>query len=392
MRAWHFSEQAYTPFTDYAGPIRLTVPSSVLDPAKVREIKNLRFEEWLVSDDLGMDIMVNEHHATTNTMGPSVLQDLGALARQTKKARLLALGCLITNRTDPLRVAEEFATIDVLSEGRLDLGLVRGANWEPFASSVTPVRARERYEEAFDFIVKAMTTHTGPFTWEGEFFQYRMVNCFPRPWQIPMPPMWIPGHSTDSARWAARKKIVFATFLCGYLAKILFAAYRDEYHKVHGEPAPDDRLAYLTVLTTAHSEAQATERANALRPYLASLERIQPWAASPPGYQPPAAYVQALRKGKNGTIRSPSIPTNDGKPLDVRNSPLDYMAANGMLMSGTPDQVVAQIDTFRQGVGGFGHLLFMPQCHLIEHRDVLDSLKLFAAEIYPRMKEFKALN
>ncbi len=388
MKSWHFSEQAYTPYTDFEGPIRLTVPSEIVDPKMVLQIKDWRLEEWCQSDELGLNIMINEHHATTNTLSTSVLQDLAVVARATKKARLLSLGVLVTNRMDPLRVAEEAAMIDILSRGRLELGLVRGANWEPFSSNINPVRARERYEEFFNLVVKTLSTTDGPFPWEGEFFQYRSVNCIPRPWQRKVP-MWIPGHSTDSARWAARNDITFATFLCGYLAKILFDAYRDEYRKVHAREAPDEKLAYLSCLTVAGSEQEAENRAQIMRPYLASIGRIQQWASNPPGYQSPAFYAKALKKSRRGNIAGPLIPTKDGGGIDIATCSLEDLRNTGMLIWGTPDTVLEKLKEFREGVGGFGHLLFMPDCHRITHDEIMDSVKLYANEVVPRFEDFQ---
>ena len=55
-----------------------------------------------------------------------------------------------------------------------------------------------RYWEAHDLILKALSTHHGPFSWEGEYFQYRSVNIWPRPIQQPTPPVWMTGMSVDT--------------------------------------------------------------------------------------------------------------------------------------------------------------------------------------------------
>ena len=74
--------------------------------------------------------MVNEHHSTATCMTVSVPMALAIIARETKRARLLSLGTPIANRPDPVRVAEEMAWLDVLSGGRLEMGLVKGAPYE----------------------------------------------------------------------------------------------------------------------------------------------------------------------------------------------------------------------------------------------------------------------
>src|SRR5204862_116966 len=82
---------------------------------------------------------------------------------------------------DPVRVAEEMAWLDVLSGGRLEMGLVKGAPYEIAPANSNPADLMRRYWEAHDLILKAMSTTDGPFNWEGEFFHYRNVNICPRP-------------------------------------------------------------------------------------------------------------------------------------------------------------------------------------------------------------------
>ena len=81
------------------------------------------------------------------------------LSRITKNARLLVLGYPIGHRPDPLRCAEELSTIDVISRGRLDMGFIKGVPYEFPASNQNPVGVMDRFWEALDFIIKAMTTH-----------------------------------------------------------------------------------------------------------------------------------------------------------------------------------------------------------------------------------------
>ena len=101
--------------------------------------------------------MVNEHHQTATCMSSTVIVGLSVLARETKNARILVLGYPIGHRPDPLRCAEELATIDVISRGRLDMGFIKGVPYEFPASNQNPVGVMDRFWEAHDFILKAMT-------------------------------------------------------------------------------------------------------------------------------------------------------------------------------------------------------------------------------------------
>jgi hypothetical protein len=203
MKAWHFSENAYPylpPAEEYES-IRVSLPNRIYDPEKGAALYDRFLDEWLIAEDEGMEIMLNEHHQTATCVDPAAPLVLAALARLTRKARLLILGNPISNRRQPVRVAEEMAMVDVLSRGRLEAGFVRGVPYEVLPANSNPVRMNERQWEALDLIVKAWTEHDGPFSHEGRFFHYRAVNIWPRPYQQPHPPIWI---STTSPSGAAR--------------------------------------------------------------------------------------------------------------------------------------------------------------------------------------------
>jgi hypothetical protein len=92
----------------------------------------------------------------------------------------------------PVRVAEEYAMLDQMTNGRLVAGFAMGGGQELFNYNVPPPIAREQYWEAIDLIVRAWT-EDGPFSHDGKHYPSRYVNCWPRPYQRPHPPIWIPG-------------------------------------------------------------------------------------------------------------------------------------------------------------------------------------------------------
>src|SRR5499425_3373904 len=169
MKAWHFSENAYPylPPADEYESIRVSLPNRIYDPKKGAALYDRYIDEWLVAEDEGVEIMLNEHHQTATCVDPAAPLVLAALARMTKKARLLILGNPVANRRQPVRVAEEMAMVDVISKGRLECGFVRGVPYEMSAGNHRPTRMMDRFWEAHDLIVKAWTTHDGPFNWEG---------------------------------------------------------------------------------------------------------------------------------------------------------------------------------------------------------------------------------
>ncbi len=95
-------------------------------------------------------------------------------------------------RRDPVRIAEEYATADVISRGRLEIGFVKSGDSEMVSGNANPIGIVERFWEAIDLIVKTLTSHEGPFSWEGKHFTDRHVNIWPPYWQRPhlRPPLW----------------------------------------------------------------------------------------------------------------------------------------------------------------------------------------------------------
>jgi alkanesulfonate monooxygenase SsuD/methylene tetrahydromethanopterin reductase-like flavin-dependent oxidoreductase (luciferase family) len=117
MRVWYFSEMAYHPAWEEGlkrGSLRVVLPNANYDPKVGHQLLNRYLDEFRLCDEVGLDIMVNEHHSTSTCLTISVPMALAVIARETKRARLLSLGTPIANRPDPVRVAEEMAWLDVL--------------------------------------------------------------------------------------------------------------------------------------------------------------------------------------------------------------------------------------------------------------------------------------
>ena len=194
MEAWFHCENPY-PFVpdsvlDGADSVRASLPNRYCDPEVAARLFEETLDEYLLCDELGLNITSSEHHAGINCLYGASPVVLGIVARQTKKIRLLSMGTLVTVRNDPVRIAEEYATADVISRGRLEIGFVKSGGTEMASGNANPIGIRERFWEAIDLIGKTLTHHDGPFSWEGKHFTHRHVNIWPRPYQQPHPPMW----------------------------------------------------------------------------------------------------------------------------------------------------------------------------------------------------------
>ena len=124
MELWNHCENPY-PFVpaevlDEAPSVRASLPNKYCDPKIAARLYDEIFDEYRLCDDLGLHIVTNEHHSGINNLWAASPVITGVVARITRNVRILSLGTLITVRPDPVRIAEEYATIDVLSKGRRD--------------------------------------------------------------------------------------------------------------------------------------------------------------------------------------------------------------------------------------------------------------------------------
>jgi alkanesulfonate monooxygenase SsuD/methylene tetrahydromethanopterin reductase-like flavin-dependent oxidoreductase (luciferase family) len=159
-------------------------------------------DAWEALDRFGYDgVGFNEHHCSPYGLMNSPNLMASAAAQRTKRLKLLIYGNLLPLH-EPLRLAEELAMIDCLSNGRLISGFARGIPREYQVHNVRLADSRARFEEAYDIITRAWTEEI--FSYEGKFWSYKDVAMWPRPVQQPHPPIWVGGESGPSLRRAAR--------------------------------------------------------------------------------------------------------------------------------------------------------------------------------------------
>ena len=160
-------------------------------------------DAWEEMERLGFDgIVMNEHHGTPyGTMNsPNILA--ASIIQRTKRMKVCIYGNLLPIH-EPLRLAEEIAMLDCLSNGRLIAGVARGAPREYRIYNIPMSESRARFDECYEVMHKAWTEES--FSHEGQFFSYKDVAIWPRPVQQPHPPVWVPvTGSKESIEWAAK--------------------------------------------------------------------------------------------------------------------------------------------------------------------------------------------
>jgi alkanesulfonate monooxygenase SsuD/methylene tetrahydromethanopterin reductase-like flavin-dependent oxidoreductase (luciferase family) len=233
-----------------------------LDPGRERQVYLDAFEEARLADRLGYGCWWTvEHHGATEFSYSSVPElVLISLAHQTQRIRLGHSGVLAPFRINhPLRVAERAAYLDVISGGRLELGLARsgGTEWDAFG--VDAGSSREQLREALRMIPRMWTQPS--FAWKSDLIEIPERAVLPRPVQEPHPPLWQTCTSPESFEMAGELGVgVLATTLCTPLASLraLFEHYARGLRRA--EPAgrfKNDQRAVFTFMHCAETRQQA---------------------------------------------------------------------------------------------------------------------------------------
>jgi probable F420-dependent oxidoreductase len=178
-------------------------------------------------EELGFDtVWLTEHHFVDDGYLPSCLPLAAAIAARTRRVTL-GTAVLLLPLHDPLRVAEDVAVVDLISGGRLRLGVGLGYRaHELEAFGVQRSSRASRLEEAVD--VLRLAWGDGPVRFEGRHYQYNGIDVTPKPVQRPGPPIWFAGRSARPMERAAR----LGDGLIAPSGHDSYRAYRDELAKV----------------------------------------------------------------------------------------------------------------------------------------------------------------
>src|SRR5262245_46080304 len=393
MDAWWQCEVPY-PFVpqdvlNAADSVRASLPNRYCDPKVAADLFEEVIDEFLLCDDLGMNVLAIEHHAGINSLLGANPLLVGILARQTRHVRILSLGTLISLRSDPVRVAEEYATADVISRGRLEIGFVKSGGTEMASANANPVNNVERYWEAIDLITKALTHQDGPFSWEGKHFTHRHVNIWPRPWQQPHPRMWSATGDPETAAEVGRRGLVHVLVLRGPEGtKRAYAAHRQARAEAGLPKVTTDNFAYAALAYVGDTDEEGIRVGSKLLWFLnTSLKSAPQYGRFLPGTAPPEAAPQIYRSApRAGATRVASAGHNAARLMSITT---EEAMAQGIVVAGNPDSVYRQVMEFYDKVGGFGHLSLIGRSGFMTHAESEKGIRLFSTEVLPRLREIK---
>jgi probable F420-dependent oxidoreductase len=148
------------------------------------------------------DVWLSEHHFIEDGYLPSILPAAAAIAARTNRMRI-ASGVLLMPFHNPIRLAEDIATVDVISGGRFELGVGIGFKREEFSGFGVSSKDRgTRTDQSLEIIRRALSGET--VTFKSDFFDFQNIKVTPEPIQKPHPPIWLGGFTPAALRRAAR--------------------------------------------------------------------------------------------------------------------------------------------------------------------------------------------
>jgi alkanesulfonate monooxygenase SsuD/methylene tetrahydromethanopterin reductase-like flavin-dependent oxidoreductase (luciferase family) len=356
----------------------------LVEPARLFDSYRWFMDEMLAALRMGFDgVALTEHGQTSYDMVPNPSLPAAVLAHAIRVERpdaaLIVIGRSLGKTREPLRIAEEYAMLDCLSGGRLVAGLPTGLSYDAnLNNGIPPVETRDRYKEAVELLLRSWT-ESEPFTWNGRFSQYPLVNSWPRPLQEPHPPIWIPGSGTPGTmHWVLREQ--FAFVYLGWFGLTMtarrifdrFWGFADEM----GIQRNPYRIGFVqTVMVSETDERAELEYGrhvqNAFRQGIGSLPLHY---MGLPGYVDPGGVEALLRD-----------PGDLGLALELRHATFGRLLEERSVIAGSPATVRDQILDFTKEFR-IGNLLVMLQMGGMPHDLTLKNIHLFAEEVLPRLR------
>jgi alkanesulfonate monooxygenase SsuD/methylene tetrahydromethanopterin reductase-like flavin-dependent oxidoreductase (luciferase family) len=356
------------------GAVWIDFPNTHYDPKIGFKLYNRYLDEMELADQLGFDgVCLNEHHQTAYGMMPAPDVLAGALARRTTQATICVLGRALPLLANPLSIAEEFAMIDNLTGGRFIAGFVRGIGCEYHALAANPGQSLGRFQEAHDLIIQAWTK-PGPFPFHGKYFHFDYVNPWPRPYQQPHPPVWIPSQgSAETIKWAAHPDRKY-TFLITFSPLPSVEKHLGQYHtecEEYGYQCTPDQLGWAMPIYVAETDEIAIREA---RPHIETLFNLL--LKTPVEYKLPPGY---------SSLSSYRTVMETKFKIREQYLSIEKLMEVGMFTCGSAATVTEKLLDY-QSRTGFGNLASMLQFATLPAELTEKNTRMFAAEVMPKLR------
>jgi alkanesulfonate monooxygenase SsuD/methylene tetrahydromethanopterin reductase-like flavin-dependent oxidoreductase (luciferase family) len=308
------------------------------------------------SERLGFDeAWLTEHHFIDDGYSPSLFPIGAAIAARTERIRIGTF-LLLLPLHNPVRVAEDTATLDIISGGRFDLGIGLGYRPGEFDDQGIPANERAgRMRESLPIVQRLLAGES--VTVDGKYTTLRNIAISPPALQRPHPPMWVGGTAPKAVQRAANMGM---HFLSGGPGSV---AIYDEALRAAGRDPREFHVAATVPTFVAPTREQAWQIAAEPLLYMAS------------------GYLQWTAEA-NGTPDA-ALPTLPSAEEIARRQSMDFFGED--ILVGTPQDVIEKIETFRSG-SRLTHLVSAMALPGMPPHEIRTGMEIFAREVIPHFR------
>ena len=308
-----------------------------------------------LADELGFhNLWLAELHFYSRfSVMPAPLLVAAAIAQSTRNIKLGTAVNLVPLH-HPIRLAEEVATLDVLSQGRAIFGIGRGSiarHYDGYGVAIE--EGRQRFQEALDMVLKSWTEDE--LTYQGEFYQADQVQVVPKPIQQPHPPVYIAANSQDTfpiVGAGGHNVLVTPMIISAEGVKSGLASYRQTLSECGYDPGQ----VKITVNMPAYV-AEDNKRARA-------------------GFEGTVNNYLGTLRDMGGASRGSN-----------RANELTYdLIHDELAVIGDPDECVRKLKGFQETFGNQEFMFWFNIGGMLPHEEVARSMRLFASEVMPHLQ------
>ncbi len=324
-----------------------------------QEVYARGIEQAQAAEELGYrNVWLGEHHFSTYGYLSRPCQLATYIAAKTSKLRV-GTAVIVVPLHHPLIIAEEIAMLDILSGGRLDVGLGRGYQryeFERFGLELDS--GGQRWDESIDILLKSFVGK--PFSYEGKLFPIPETSVYPQPMQKPHPPIWITAQSAYSIEAAVKRGFNVLTGGFGVPIERL-AEFGGIFNRVVAEvkPPKPPRVGVQRAVYVTKDAADARDAAEQAR-----------W------------NMRVTLSLRNNYER---VEHGNAVPVPAKTEPTIDELIDRYLVIGTPDTVIRQIKRVKELVG-ITHFNCSFWFGDLSQARVLRSMELFAKDVMPAVE------
>jgi alkanesulfonate monooxygenase SsuD/methylene tetrahydromethanopterin reductase-like flavin-dependent oxidoreductase (luciferase family) len=325
------------------------------------------FEQVDAAERWGLDAvwLAEIHFSPNRSVLSAPLTIASAIGARTQRLKI-GIAVQVLPLCHPLRIAEEAATVDQISRGRLLFGVGRSGFPRTYEAYGVPyTESRDRFAETLEVITKAWTEQT--FSYEGKYCSFHNVCLVPKPYQEPHPPIRVAANSPDTfPAMGDQGYPIFVAVRVGTLSELVpnIQAYREAY-KAAGHPGEGQVFLRVPVYVgDTYEQAIAEPEPSIMHFYRYLGERLEDSATR--------AGARAIEQRAERGQRLQTITYEE--------------ARRDKIIVGTSEMVVDRLQALQEELGLDGILAELNCGSLIPHERVMRSMRLLCEQVMPRFK------